>query len=115
MKQAALGRRPDGVTLGHRSGGVAALAWVTADPALLGVAVAHGTFLVWDTAGEGPTRAPCKRGQQSLAPPCLMQPDTASSWSRPSEMHQRWKSLGHSPHACWRLRRRPSLIEGRSS
>lgn len=52
LLQAALGRRPDGVTLGHRGGAVAALAWVTADPALLGIAVAHGTFLIWDTAGE---------------------------------------------------------------
>ena len=52
--QAALGRRPDGVTLGHSGGAVAALAWVTADPALLGIAVAHGTFLIWDTAGGGP-------------------------------------------------------------
>jgi hypothetical protein len=51
--QAALGRRPDGVTLGHCGGSIAALAWVTSDPALLGTAVAHGTFLIWDTAGEG--------------------------------------------------------------
>lgn len=49
--QAAHGRRPDGVTLGHSGGAVAAVAWVTADPALLGVAVAHGTFLVWDNTG----------------------------------------------------------------
>lgn len=40
------------MTLGHRGAAVAAVAWVTADPALLGIAVAHGTFLVWDTSGH---------------------------------------------------------------
>ena len=45
---AVQGRRGDGVT----RPGIAAVAWVTSDPHLLGVAVASGTFLVWDTKGE---------------------------------------------------------------
>lgn len=58
---AAHGRRADGVT----RPGIAAVAWVTADPHLLGIAVASGTFLVWDTKRES---RPAPAAQ--LADPC---------------------------------------------
>ncbi len=52
---AAHGRRPDTLPPG-RGAGVVAVAWVTAEHGMLGVAVAAGTFLVWDTQGETPCR-----------------------------------------------------------
>lgn len=63
---AAHGRRPDALPPG-RGAGVVAVAWVTAEHGMLGVAVAAGTFLVWDT-----------RGEQTLNPkPCRLQASQA--------------------------------------
>lgn len=47
---AAHGRRPDSLPP-RRGAGVVAVAWVTGEAGVLGVATASGTFLVWDTRG----------------------------------------------------------------